>query len=522
MTVAQNPRTSGPYVMTEGQTVVNYTFPVDNSSELKVLRVRGSTETELLLDVDYGVTHVGEDTGQLILTTGATAGDIITIYGNLPIERVSNFAGWRAIPDNAINKELDRITKSLQEMRRDVDVSIKPKQAGQAYDFGGKRLANVGEGVDETDAITMRQMLLHDVEIGAGDVVGTIAVLDGEIVLFDGITGKKIKGAGQTFSQLLDTINQLIASSGVPTAPQGRITGSSGVPVTTSDLAGLTQLFYAPTNGIYFPHFDGVKTQMKWYGGELPLPLDANSGHAGYHQSGKNFSCFLAIDPAGGGTPRFGTGPAWPGDVTLPTGAGSAETHLIDGFQRNKYDMTLRFGANAGDTIVVPAGQALKVGGFRTVGDGLTEDSRQRRLVSNDYNAVLRPLLGPVINSGLSYDYSSTTWRIAAGNAGNKIEIFRATSGQPCEVEWEAYVVNSTATARLPLNGLGLDTTSGPSNPVIGGVVCTNVIVGYPLARLIATMNAGYHYIAAVEQGVGVDVQTWTPGNRRPAGWCIN
>ena len=158
MTVAQSTRQSGPFTATEGQTVFNYDFPVKAASELKVMRLRGGVEATLELDVDYGVTHVGEDSGTIILTSGSTAGDIITIVGDLPIARTSNFAGWRSIPDNAINDELDRMTKSLQEMRRDVDVSIQPVQAGQAYNIQGLRLTNVADGVADTDAATLGQL----------------------------------------------------------------------------------------------------------------------------------------------------------------------------------------------------------------------------------------------------------------------------------------------------------------------------------------------------------------------------
>lgn len=158
MTVAQSPRYSGPYTMTGGQTVVDYDFPIDNASDMIVKRTRGTSETTLELDVDYGVTGVGAANGTIILTPGATAGDIIEIFGRLPIERVANFPGFRSIPNNAINDELDRMTKALQEMRRDVDASIHTAQAGAAYDVQNRRIVNVADGIDPSDAATIGQI----------------------------------------------------------------------------------------------------------------------------------------------------------------------------------------------------------------------------------------------------------------------------------------------------------------------------------------------------------------------------
>ena len=158
MTVAQSPRMSGPYTATAGQTVFDYDFPITDASEIVALRLRGTTEIPLELDVDYGVTGVGAPSGTIILTANALEGDVFTLYGRLPIERVTNFSGFRSIPNNTINTELDRMTMSLQEMRRDVDAAIHTAQAGAAYDVQGRRIISVANGIDDDDAATVGQL----------------------------------------------------------------------------------------------------------------------------------------------------------------------------------------------------------------------------------------------------------------------------------------------------------------------------------------------------------------------------
>lgn len=149
---------SGPYTATAGQTVFDYDFPITHASEIVVRRLRGTSEIALELDVDYGVTGVGAASGTIILTDVALDGDVVTLYGKLPIERVTNFSGFRSIPNNTINTELDRMTMSLQEMRRDVDTSIKTAHAGQVYDVNGRRIINVADGIDDGDAATIGQL----------------------------------------------------------------------------------------------------------------------------------------------------------------------------------------------------------------------------------------------------------------------------------------------------------------------------------------------------------------------------
>lgn len=84
-------------------------------------------------------------------------------------------------------------------------------------------------------------------------------------------------------------------------APAGRLTLESGVPISTSDQLAKTAIYWTPIDGGYAWFFDGTIWAPELLS-ELSLPLDGDSGHAGYHQSGKNFDLFLDHNSAAPGS----------------------------------------------------------------------------------------------------------------------------------------------------------------------------------------------------------------------------
>lgn len=83
------------YTATGGQTVFTYSFPIKEDSDLKVYqRSSGSSPVDaddlLTITTQYTVTGANtEDGGTVVLVTGATAGDIVTIVGDKPVDRTA-------------------------------------------------------------------------------------------------------------------------------------------------------------------------------------------------------------------------------------------------------------------------------------------------------------------------------------------------------------------------------------------------------------------------------------------------
>jgi hypothetical protein len=119
MTVASN-TPFDQYSATSGQTVFNYTFEIVEESDLLVYqRADGSDPDDaadlLTLTTEYTVTGVGnENGGTIVLVSGATTDDIITIKQNVPVERDTSFTPGGVLRAENLNIEYDNLTLIAQ------------------------------------------------------------------------------------------------------------------------------------------------------------------------------------------------------------------------------------------------------------------------------------------------------------------------------------------------------------------------------------------------------------------------
>jgi hypothetical protein len=112
-------------VANQGQTVFPYTFRIFAAADLVVERLRNNTTTTLQLTVDYTVSGVGNNTGgNVTLTQGAEAGDIIAIVSNQPNQRSTDFTESGDFRAAALNAEFDRIWIAVQQVSQDVSRQI--------------------------------------------------------------------------------------------------------------------------------------------------------------------------------------------------------------------------------------------------------------------------------------------------------------------------------------------------------------------------------------------------------------
>ena len=124
MTVSVNDRRIQYGPLLSEQSIFPYDFLIEDDTEITVLQ----NSTELTLTTDYTVDGVGNASGgNITFTTPAVIDDVITIIGNTPISRVTDFnqAGDFLMSD--LNSQLDRLTNIAQEDRTDTDRSIKLK-----------------------------------------------------------------------------------------------------------------------------------------------------------------------------------------------------------------------------------------------------------------------------------------------------------------------------------------------------------------------------------------------------------
>lgn len=119
VTIAENDRKER-FIATAGQTVFPYDFPIYAAADLQVRRERAGAITLLTLGTDYSVTGVQNQTGgNVILTTGATEGDIIVILSAMSTARATQFVNGGDLAAAALEAELNRIRILFQQNNRD-------------------------------------------------------------------------------------------------------------------------------------------------------------------------------------------------------------------------------------------------------------------------------------------------------------------------------------------------------------------------------------------------------------------
>ena len=121
MTVADN-TSRNQYTATSGQTVFAYTFEIVDKGDIVVLQ-NGTTLSE---GTDYTVSNVGNDNGgNVTLTSGATAGDILTLYRDMPYARTQNYTNSGDFLASEVNSDFDNLWLAGEQTNRSFSQSIR-------------------------------------------------------------------------------------------------------------------------------------------------------------------------------------------------------------------------------------------------------------------------------------------------------------------------------------------------------------------------------------------------------------
>ena len=109
------------YTATSGQTVFPYTFEIAAAGDIKVLQ-NGTLINQGTGAGQYAVSGVGVDAGgNVTLVTGATAGDVLTIYRDMAYERLTAYTNAGDFLAADVNNDFDRLWLALQQNGGDLD-----------------------------------------------------------------------------------------------------------------------------------------------------------------------------------------------------------------------------------------------------------------------------------------------------------------------------------------------------------------------------------------------------------------
>lgn len=254
-----------------------------------------------------------------------------------------------------------------------------------------------------------------------------------------------------------------------------RLTLTTGVPVTTSDVTAAETLYCTPYKGNSIALYSGTAWVMRT-SAEMSIDIpDVTGVH--------DVFCY-----DNSGTPTLEV-LVWTNETTRATG------------------LTLQNG------VLVKSGDATRryLGTFysTTAGNGQTEDSVANRYLWNYYNRVLRPMR--VLEGTDTWNYTTATIRQANGSTANQLNFVIGVSEDL--VSAETYVaVRNTAANVLVASGIGQDSTTAFATGLIFPRAVTAVAAQDQQATssLKTFPGVGKRYLAWLEYSAATGTTTWS------------
>lgn len=253
----------------------------------------------------------------------------------------------------------------------------------------------------------------------------------------------------------------------------GRLSLTTGVSVTTSDVTAATTLYFALHNGNQIALYSGAEWVL-FSIAQLSIAVPATTNQM--------YDVFVDYNA---GVPALAL-TAWTNDTTRATALTTQDGILVKtGSTTHRY-----------------------VGSFRTTGvSGQTEDSEANRLVFNHQHQELRRLRK--VEGANSWTYSAAAFQ-EANATSNRCAVVTGVAGNPVDLyaqHMAAHVSNQNC-----WTAIGYDSTTVPIAVSQGCVNISNVAVQLE-TRITHYPAIGYHYYAWLERATASGATTWYGDN---------
>lgn len=275
-------------------------------------------------------------------------------------------------------------------------------------------------------------------------------------------------------TELLKTGTTLMADLSIC---EGRLTLTSGTAVTTADVTGATNVYFAPYAGNRIALYDGSSAWNIRTFTQITIAL-------GTITAAKPYDLFCYDNS---GTVTFDSPLAWTNSTTRATA------------------LVLQ------DGVLVKTGATTRryIGTFYTTATTTTEDSKAKRFLWNYYNRVDRGMQALIATN--SWTYTTGTVRQAEGSIANQLD-FVVGFSEDCVTAISAVAASNNTEGQKWRMGIGFDSTSAyhadslrgdrsQRLPVSGRETAHATWSGYP--------GVGRHYLTMLENGNDSGTTTW-------------
>lgn len=321
------------------------------------------------------------------------------------------------------------------------------------------------------------------------------------VAAFVGLSGDQTIAGVKTFSSKPvlpattptgnEAASATFVASQVSVLPQGRLTLTTAVPVTTADVTAGTTIYYTPYQGNKVPIYDG-STLVATAFTELSQAISDATKSPAAVAADKVYDLFVWNDS---GTLRCTRGPAWTNDTT------------------RGYTLTMTNGVLLNTSTITNGPAALRgtyVGTIRSDSSSQINDSAAKRHVWNTYNRVTRSLQN-ALETANSWSYSTGTIRQANANAANQLDYVCGLAEDAVSAVvsciWED---SGSAGTAAGLVFIGVDSTTTNSAQQMAAPVNAGAnIRAVSTATYRGIPGIGRHYLAWLERGNTSATTTW-------------
>jgi hypothetical protein len=257
---------------------------------------------------------------------------------------------------------------------------------------------------------------------------------------------------------------------------QGRISLTSGTPVTVADVTAATSVYWTPYKGNKVALYDGSAWNIRTFA-ELSLSLGSDTASRPYDLFAYDNSSVVAIERL----------------VWTSATARATALALQDGVYVKSGDATRRY-----------------LGTYYTTATGQTEDSLAKRLVWNYYHRVSRGLR--VTEATDTWTYTTATFRQANGAVGNQVAVVVGVAESLITLGVKVRVFNSGTTAVNAVVSIGEDSTTTPATGALMDAPNVGHVANFtmPSSAALETYPAiGYHFYVWLEYSTALGTTTW-------------
>lgn len=316
-------------------------------------------------------------------------------------------------------------------------------------------------------------------------------ITDTQIAAAAAIAWSKLSKSGSSLADLAtrsaaDLSSGILAAARLGTAAtcEGRLTLTSGTPVTTTDVTAATTVYFTPFRGSRIALYDGSSTWTVYAFTEKSIALPAASSQM--------YDVFIYDN---GGTPTLEL-TSWTNDTTRATALTTQDGVLVkSGATTRRYLGSVR----------------------TTTVAGQSEDSVSKRYLFSYYGRVRRPMRR--VESTASWNYTTLTWRQANAAAANQVEFVIGVSEDEVHALLLGMASNSAAGNQFAV-GIGLDSTSAVATDQhhqAGAAAAAGAVTNMS-AEYRGFPGVGRHTLVWLEQSAAAGTTTFYGNNATGVG----